>query len=163
MRVVSAQTQAHKQLTNHPPSYHTTVYATMKTTSPRPGTQSRATRYGLSRFSVPTCRTCLTCLTPPARSALPPLARWRERGPGGEGGVRANPSAKTTYAPSTILPHHSLRNHEDHLTATGDTVPGYALWLVSVLGTDLSDLSDLSDCPSARRFSPSPAGDEWLR
>jgi hypothetical protein len=61
-------------------------------------------------------------------------------GAGGEGGVRANPSANETYAPSTILPHHSLRNHEDHLSATGDTVPGYALWLVSVLGTDLSDL-----------------------
>jgi len=31
--------------------------------------------------------------------ALLPLARWRERGPGGEGGVRANPSAATPYAP----------------------------------------------------------------
>ncbi|MFM2218163.1 MAG: hypothetical protein RL240_2481 [Planctomycetota bacterium] len=30
--------------------------------------------------------------------ALLPLARWRERGPGGEGGVRANPSAPKTYA-----------------------------------------------------------------
>jgi len=30
--------------------------------------------------------------------ALPPLARWRERGPGGEGGDRANPSAQTPYA-----------------------------------------------------------------
>jgi len=39
-------------------------------------------------------------------------------------------------------------------TAARDTVPGYALWLVSVLGTDLSDLSGLSDCPSAKRASP---------
>jgi len=30
--------------------------------------------------------------------ALLPLARWRERGAGGEGGVRANPSTQSTYA-----------------------------------------------------------------
>ena len=33
-----------------------------------------------------------------ARMRFPPLARWRERGPGGEGGDRANPSATKTYA-----------------------------------------------------------------
>ena len=31
-------------------------------------------------------------------SSLLPLARWRERGPGGEGGDRANPSAAKLYA-----------------------------------------------------------------
>jgi hypothetical protein len=36
-------------------------------------------------------------MRPPTRALLP-LARWRERGPGGEGGDRATPSAKTTYA-----------------------------------------------------------------
>ena len=64
VRVETAQTQAQQRLT-----------------SPRPGTQSQATRYGLSRFSVPTrltCLTCLTCLTAPARGSFLPLARWRE-------------------------------------------------------------------------------------
>ena len=36
-------------------------------------------------------------------SSLLPLARWRERGPGGEGGDRANPSAAKLYKPKSPI------------------------------------------------------------
>ncbi|MFM2217828.1 MAG: hypothetical protein RL240_2146, partial [Planctomycetota bacterium] len=36
-------------------------------------------------------------------NSLLPLARWRERGPGGEGGDRATQSAATPYAPRLLI------------------------------------------------------------
>jgi hypothetical protein len=62
------------------------------------------------------------------RSFLP-LARWRERGPGGEGGDRATPSAAKLYKPKSpikTLENLTTQSAPKKQPLARDTVPGYA-------------------------------------
>jgi hypothetical protein len=110
--------------------------------------------------------------------AFLPLARWRERGPGGEGGDRATPSATITYA--TPIPcertdnrsapcpskKQSLRGHSPHpppLSPTRDegskTVrPRLQLAVENNADRKLAQSHPSEQASPRERFPPSPAG-----
>jgi len=108
--------------------------------------------------------------------AHPPLARWRERGPGGEGGDRATPSATNIY--TTRIPcerpgnrsapcpqkKQPLRGHSPHpppLSPTrgeGSKTLRPRLQLAGENNADRKQIACKSQASACERFSPSPAG-----
>jgi len=108
VRVVSAQPQAQQSFTNPNPQSkpqttsppHPLPKAAIARSFPSPpaplpdpgrGEQNRKTSRAFRQVKIAQIASLRA-------SSLLPLARWRERGPGGEGGDRANPSATKLYA-----------------------------------------------------------------